>query len=118
MEKYIKKLKTQIKYQPGGEGYLEAKETYEYTEKDIINAMYKGSQLSKKFGSGYMIDLKDISDYIQSLQQPKLPNTFECEMTQLLPNESFGLDYGSSNLKPKTTTNSQGQTELVGTYIF
>lgn len=52
------------------------------------------------------------------LQQPKLPNTFECEMTQLLPNESFGLDYGSSNLKPKTTTNSQGKTELVGQYIF
>jgi hypothetical protein len=45
------------------------------------------------------------------------PTHFECEMVQLSSNESFGLDYGSSNLKPKTITNSQGQVELVGKYI-
>jgi hypothetical protein len=39
-------------------------------------------------------------------------------MEQLPSNESFGLDYGSFNLKPKTITNSQGQTELIGTYYY
>jgi hypothetical protein len=58
-------------------------------------------------------------DYvIQSLQQPKRPKYFECEMEQLPSNESFGLDYGSSSLKPKTTINLQGQTELKGEYSY
>jgi len=58
-----------------------------------------------------------IDNIIESLSQPKTPTHFECEMIQLSSNESFGLDYGSSNLIPKTTTNSQGQIELVGKYL-
>jgi hypothetical protein len=60
---------------------------------------------------------KRCDEIIESLQQPSRPTHFECEMVQLSSNESFGLDYGSSNLKPKTTTNPQGQVELVGKYL-
>jgi hypothetical protein len=87
-------------------GYNKAKETYRFSEDDLRKAL-----LIKHDGLSV--------DYvIQSLQQAKRPKYFECEMEQLPSNESFGLDYGSFNLKPKTITNSQGQTELVGSYIY
>jgi hypothetical protein len=103
------------------DGYNKAKETYKYTEDDLINAMYKGSQLSKKFGSRYMIDLKDISDYTQSLQRPKY---FECKVeincTGNNDNGCFldsnGHDCGCVCIK--TIINPQGLTELVGSYIL
>jgi hypothetical protein len=87
-------------------GYNKAKEKYKYTEEDLRVAI----SLTRDGVSG-------ADEIIQSLQQPSRPSHFECEMVQLSSNESFGLDYGSSNLKPKTTTNSQGQVELVGKYI-
>ena len=104
------------------DGYNKAKETYKYTEEDLINAMYKGNQLSKKFGSRYMIDLKDISDYIQSLQQSKRPKYFECETIYRVKSGTIqehkdgfaGFEYH----EPKSVTNSQNQKELVGTYQF
>jgi hypothetical protein len=87
-------------------GYNKAKEKYKYTEEDLRVAI----SLTRDGVSG-------ADEIIQSLQQPSRPSHFECEMVQLSSNESFGLDYGSSNLKPKTITNSQGQVELVGKYI-
>jgi hypothetical protein len=87
---------------------LQGEEKYKYTEEDMLKAM--------KFAKTFSSSITDIH-YIQSLQQPSRPTHFECEMVRLSSNESFGLDYGSSNLKPKTTTNSQGQVELVGKYI-
>jgi hypothetical protein len=87
-------------------GYNKAKEKYKYTEEDLRVAI----SLTRDGVSG-------ADEIIQSLQQPSRPSHFECEMVRLSSNESFGLDYGSSNLKPKTITNSQGQVELVGKYI-
>jgi hypothetical protein len=97
-------------------GYNEAKETYKYTEEDIQKAFIAGEEriINKPNSS----ELDDFTNFIQSLQQPKRPKYFKCEMEQLPSNESFGLDYGSFNLKPKTITNSQGQTELIGTYYY
>ena len=47
----------------------------------------------------------------QSLQQPKMPVAFECEWnTKQMP--EFHQD------EPKTTSNTQGQTVLVGKYIY
>jgi len=87
-------------------GYNKAKEKYKYTEEDVIKMVEKSRETGLT------------AEYLMlSLQQPSRPTHFECEMVQLSSNESFGLDYGSSNLKPKTTTNSQGYTELVGKYI-
>ena len=101
------------------DGYNKAKETYKYTQGNIMSLVQRVHEIYSD-GLGVATDskLQKVIDFVESLQQPKLPNTFECEMTQLLPNESFGLDYGSYNLKPKTITNSQGQTELVGEYIY
>jgi len=87
-------------------GYNKAKEKYKYTEEDVIKMVEKSRETGLT------------AEYLMlSLQQPSRPTHFECEMVQLSSNESFGLDYGSSNLKPKTITNSQGHIELVGKYI-
>jgi hypothetical protein len=93
------------------EGYNKAKEKYKYTEEDLRVAIFT-SALSPTDDL-----LKRCDEIIERLQQPSRPTHFECEMVRLSSNESFGLDYGSSNLKPKTITNSQGQVELVGKYI-
>jgi hypothetical protein len=90
------------------------KETYKYTEKDLRKAIEMA--ITSKYD--YKLEFYNQNEIIQSLQQPKRPKCFECEMEQLPPNESFGLDYGSFNLKPKTITNSQNQTELIGTYYY
>jgi hypothetical protein len=53
--------------------------------------------------------------FIQSLQQPKMPVAFKCEMEEYArPMPNIHSKY---NL-PKTTTNSQGLTQWVGKYIF
>jgi hypothetical protein len=58
---------------------------------------------------------------IQSLQQPKYPVAFECEIDNIL---SYNADDGINALvnpnfgKHKTITNSQGLTQLVGKYIY
>jgi hypothetical protein len=92
-------------------GFNKAKEKYKCTEEDLRVAIFT-SALSPTDDL-----LKRCDEIIERLQQPSRPTHFECEMVQLSSNESFGLDYGSSNLKPKTTTNSQGQVELVGKYL-
>jgi hypothetical protein len=92
-------------------GYNKAKEKYKYTEEDVKRALSESFKASQE---DYNITSDEI---IQSLQQPSRHTHFECEMVRLSSNESFGLDYGSSNLKPKTITNSQGQVEVVGKYI-
>jgi len=84
-------------------GYNKAKETYKYTEDDLRKAL-----LIKHDGLSV--------DYvIQSLQQPKRPKYFECRM------DTARIPYGDDGWKTietgiKTITNSQNQTELVGTY--
>jgi hypothetical protein len=60
----------------------------------------------------------NLEDFIQSLQQPKMPVAFECESTQYTVGEMSKLPLGTVNQKPKTTTNPQGQTVLVGKYIY
>jgi hypothetical protein len=108
-----KKSRDFVKYVGGSQeqrlafidGYLEAKETYRFSEDDLRKAL-----LIKHDGLSV--------DYVIQSLQTKRPKYFECEMEQLSSNESFGLDYGSSSLKPKTIANSQNQTELIGTYYY
>ena len=92
-------------------GYNKAKEKYKYTEFDIIKAFEYGWN-QRHYG---IIDenelLKIQKRFIKSLQQPKMPVAFECEWTTKQMPE-FHQD------EPKTTTNSQGQTVLVGKYIY
>jgi hypothetical protein len=117
-----KKSRDFVKYVGGSQeqrlafidGYLEAKATYKYTEEDLRKAIEMA--ITSKYE--YKLEFYNQNEIIQSLQQPKRPKYFKCEMEQLPSNESFGLDYGSFNLKPKTITNSQEQTELIGTYYY
>jgi len=101
------------------DGYNKAKETYKYTEDDLIRAIELSKvQDLKVTGFGVATDFKNTKEYIvQSLQQVKRPKYFECEMedTLLLKNRKGG---NTIMAKPKTITNPQGQTELVGDYIY
>jgi len=94
-------------------GFNKAKETYKYTEEDLRKAMYFGTH--GEYGKE-----KTTIGFIQSLQQPKHPKYFECETEKVWVRNT---DRNSPTLDDfdtivKTTTNSQGQTELLGRYIF
>jgi hypothetical protein len=98
-------------------GYNKAKEKYKYTEEDMrkVCIMYAqwvtGGTPSLRIAQNPDERFEQI---IQSLQQPKYPIGFECEMVTRV------LDVYPQTINhiPKTTTNSQGQTQLVGTYIY
>ena len=106
-------------------GYNKAKETYKYTEDDLIavwNAAFEeGVSLDDEIN-----DPVSFKDVIQSLQQPKRPKYFECEMEPKYKHIGavkgiYGSGFRKQNLMyglPKTTTNSQGLKELVGSYIY
>ena len=115
-------------------GYNKAKEKYKYTEEDILIIRNKlVSMLPKGDVSAWdMIVAASkykiwFDNYIQHLQQPKYPVEFECEMEY---KDMAGYWYKVDEItkeavnrfdletRPKTTTNSQGQTQLVGTYKY
>lgn len=101
-------------------GYNKAKEKYKYTEDDMRKAFRSGAFTGAYTGnnSGVHIE-KDENNFIQFLQQPKYPVAFECEIEK--PSDSFGSWVGTfinGSTKTKTTTNSNGQTEWVGQYIY
>jgi hypothetical protein len=90
-------------------GFKKAKEKYKYTEEDLRDAYNLGLDTSSKLSPN-----KTYDTLIQSLQQPKYPIGFECEMVTRV------LDVYPQTINhiPKTTTNSQGQTVLEGKYIY
>jgi hypothetical protein len=88
-------------------GYNKAKEKYKYTEEDIDKAYWAGMKFVGEDKGSY-------KEFIQSLQQPKYPIGFECEMVTRV----FDVYPQTINHIPKTTTNSQGQTVLEGKYIY
>ena len=106
-------------------GYNKAKETYKYTEDDLIAvwniAFEEGVSLDDEIN-----DPVSFKDVIQSLQQPKRPKYFECEMEPKYKHIGavkgiYGSGFRKQNLMyglPKTITNPQGQKELVGSYIY
>jgi len=105
-------------------GYNKAKETYKYTEEDLRNMLEQTICATVSNIDSPIFDLsiqknrvKYINEILQSLQQPKRPKYFECEM------DTARIPYGDDGWKTietgiKTITNSQGQTELVGEYIY
>jgi hypothetical protein len=101
------------------DGYNKAKERYKYTEENILIIRNKlVSMLPKGDVSAWdMIVAASkytiwFDNYIQHLQQPKIPVGFESE------DEVYMYSINGDTMKPKTTTNSQGQTVLVGTYKY
>jgi hypothetical protein len=105
------------------EGHRKAKETYKYTEEDLINLVQKGHEIYNE-GLGVATDAKKqkLIDFIQSLQQPKRPKYFEYETIYRVKSGTIqehkdglaGFEYH----EPKTIINAQGQTELIGDYIY
>jgi len=100
-------------------GYNKAKEKYKYTEDDLRNAWnaaYIGAFALREAKYKRLF----FEDFIQSLQQPKYPVAFECEtVTPYI--DGYADDrvrrfYGVP--EPKTITNSQGLTQVVGKYIY
>jgi len=99
-------------------GYNKAKEKYKYTEEDLtrafnigINSQFESTELKLNKDESFDRHSKNLLKLIQSLQQPEMPFGFECEWTTKQMPE-FHQD------EPKTTTNLQGQTVLVGKYIY
>ena len=106
-------------------GYNKAKEKYKYTEDDLRKAidMAREQYLVKYTDNDYEFEHKE-DEIIQSLQQPKYPIGFESEEYQELclncewQHDSCPNAEDCLKPKPKTTTNSQGQTVLEGKYIY
>ncbi len=102
-------------------GYNKAKEKYKYTEENLkdIWEYVKNNRVTYK-------------EYLQSLQQPKMPVGFKCEMEKERGVEVEVTDKMGETRKVtipyngsvyvfndfKTTTNSQGLTQWVGEYIY
>jgi hypothetical protein len=93
-------------------GYNKAKEKYKYTEEDLrkaINLAY----VSGGGGDTYQECEEFVSEQLESLQQPKMPVGFECEILV-----EFPIDWDGKGIEQKTITNSQGLTQWVGRYIY
>jgi len=93
------------------------KEKYKYTEEDIKEAMNKIIGYAILFPDRIIWD-KDIALIIQSLQQPKIPVEFKCNMVDFEVDMGLEEECIEYNQYPKTTTNSQGLTQWVGEYIY
>jgi len=92
------------------------KEKYKYTEFDIIKAFEYGWN-QRHYGRIDENELLKIQKrFIQSLQQPKMPVEFECEDEYV---HDDTVPYPKTlGTHPKTVVNPQGQTVLVGKYIY
>jgi hypothetical protein len=109
LDNYIRERHNQDECVGFIDGYNKAKEKYKYTEEDVMKAY--------DFGSNALLGVSKNS-LIQSLQQPKMPVGFECEMLQKKPKHT---DYGvliSFDNEPFTVVNTQGLTQWVGEYIY
>jgi hypothetical protein len=107
------------------DGHKQAREKYKYTEFNIITAFEYGwnQRHYEKIDENELLEIE--KRFIQSLQQPKLPIAFECEVEP----EYKHIDSASGDRiknyfqnknagKPKTIINSEGRVELVGKYIY
>jgi hypothetical protein len=106
-------------------GYNKAKEKYKFTEEDMRKIFIHGKQLGLTIagnirnGSDQPNKEEWFNESIQSLSQPKMPVGFECEMVTMNKGYTDEKDYPYQQCEiNKTTTNSQGQTQWVGKYIF
>jgi hypothetical protein len=127
MNPYSTESQSYTAYEKGFiEGYNTAKENYDNLLKEVL----VGFDLAiKKHLLLYTIEHsmhgkmcdginKIRSEIIQSLQKPKPPVAFDCEVERYTVGEMSSLPLGTVNQRIKTTTNSQGITQWVGKYIY
>jgi len=102
------------------QGYNKAKEKYKYTEEDMVICWIAAYTDAISLGEENHKPLS-FENFIQSLQQPKMPVGFKCEIEGMNIDEirEQGKGFLNTNTKKlKTTTNSQGLTQWVGEYIY
>jgi hypothetical protein len=105
------------------QAYNKAKEKYKYTEEDmltirnqLVTILPVGNVTAWDLVQAISKYTKWFDDYIQSLQQPKLPIAFECETERVFKhNEHMEREFYDA---PKTIINDEGRTEWVGKYIY
>jgi hypothetical protein len=97
------------------EGFKAA--TKVYSEEDLRKAIDMARETLEYDENRGWYNTKSEDKIIQSLQQPKMPVAFECEIFEAKDLKSVDGDWMKLG-KPKTTTNPQGQTVLVGKYIY
>jgi hypothetical protein len=99
--------------------YNKAKEKYKYTEEDLREALFEVLNTSKEECCATHTKDSIVRRVIKSLQQPKIPDAFECEMVTMNKGYTEESDYPYQQCDiPKITTYSQGFTQWVGSYIF
>ena len=86
----------------------QSREKYKFTEEDMRKAIIMSSLSTVDF----IPDRCDV--IIQTIQQPKYPIAFECEMITRV----YDVYPQRTEYKPKTIINSEGRTEWVGKYIY
>ena len=96
------------------EGFEKAKETYKYTEEDLRKAIDMATTC-KHEGTLLFFNANEI---MQSLNQPKLPIFFECQMITVKSYKDKMGNVRSEKTFQGTFTNSEGRTEWVGKYLF
>jgi hypothetical protein len=99
------------------DGYNKAKETYKYTEDDLIafSNFVTTNLMHHSDSNGFYIGVRKVLELFKNIQQPKRPKYFDCEI-EYIHDET--VPYPKTlGTKPKTITNSQGQVELVGEYV-
>lgn len=94
------------------DGYNKAREKYKFTERDLDYAI----DWAIKKGREGNVTITDIDNYIQFISQQKMPTHFEFEYAPIIPHQYTDEDH--LDVEVKTTTNPQGQTQLVGRYIY
>jgi hypothetical protein len=105
-----------------GLGMKEMSTLIMYTEEDLRKAI----DMARKFPYIKKGEVKfdtPIEKIIQSLQKPKYPVAFECEIVDngeegWIGDDFTGEPFWNEKLEPKTITNSQGLTQVVGKYIY
>ena len=105
------------------DGYNKAKETYKYTEDDLIafSNFVTTNLMNHSDSNGFYIGVRKVLELFKQTQQPKRPKYFECKMSPMNLDEirknGKGFLHTNTN-KMVVITNSQGQTELVGKYNY
>jgi hypothetical protein len=96
------------------QGYNKAKEKYKYTEEDLfmLAAKVVNDIAKNRYNTHWNMFTTPKMIAEEFIQQPKMPVGFESE------DEVYMHSINGDTMKPKTITNSQGQTQLVGTYIY
>ena len=99
----------------------QVREKYKFTEEDMIKfADFKSSNLMKHSDeNGMYLGTRKVLELWKSLQQPKYPIGFECEMEMVFYTGNMPKE-GEERppYRPKTITNSDWRYEWVGKYIY